>query len=115
MLEANPDYTGPGKSLIETYTMEPFTSQEALLNALKSGQVDVAQLAADNFSQIPALASDGFNIYGTNSPGVFFTAYYNFENTTGNFNAIISQLYMRQALAHLEDHEAVISLSLIHI
>ena len=28
---------------------------------------------------------------------------YNFKDTTGNFNAIASQLYFRQAMQHLED------------
>jgi peptide/nickel transport system substrate-binding protein len=33
---------------------------------------------------------------------------YNFLDTTGHFNAIIAQLYMRQAMAHLEDEAGYI-------
>ena len=36
-------------------------------------------------------------------------ANYNFKDTTGDFNNIIAQLYIRQALAHLEDQQGYIT------
>ena len=34
---------------------------------------------------------------------------YNFEDKTNHFNSIVSQLYFRQAMAHLEDQQGWIS------
>jgi peptide/nickel transport system substrate-binding protein len=34
--------------------------------------------------------------------------YFNFKNTTNNFNKVISQLYVRQAMAHLQNQPAII-------
>lgn len=49
----------------------------------------------------------GYNAYGYPDFGFNYVAY-NFLDTTGDFNHIIAQLYVRQALAHLEDEAGYI-------
>ena len=50
----------------------------------------------------------GYNYFGIPDFGMNF-ANYNFKDTTGDFNNIIAQLYIRQALAHLVDEQGWIT------
>jgi peptide/nickel transport system substrate-binding protein len=57
--------------------------------------------------QVSAVKASGYNAFGYPLFGFNFLAY-NFLDTTGHFNAIIAQLYVRQAMAHLEDEAGYI-------
>ena len=57
--------------------------------------------------QLSTLKGAGYNYYGLPSWGNYFAAY-NFQDKTGDFNNIVSQLYFRQAMQHLEDQEGQI-------
>ena len=57
--------------------------------------------------QLSSLKGAGYNYYGLPSWGNYFAAY-NFQDKTGDFNNIVSQLYFRQAMQHLEDQEGQI-------
>jgi len=98
----NPDYSGPHASVESNFVGLPFTSDAAQFNAIKSGSVDVSVLPPEDNPQIPSLKSTGYNYYGLPAWGDYFAAY-NFKDTTGDFNNIVSQLYFRQAMQHLED------------
>jgi peptide/nickel transport system substrate-binding protein len=57
--------------------------------------------------QMSAVKAAGYHVFGYPGWG-FAYANYNFADKTGDFNNIINQLYIRQALAHLEDQEGYI-------
>jgi peptide/nickel transport system substrate-binding protein len=64
-----------------------------------------------DFTQIPsvpALRHSGYAVFGYPNIGTFGFII-NFKNTSGHYNSIVSQLYVRQAFAHLIDQKAYIS------
>lgn len=103
----NPNYSGPHANPQSTFVGVPFTSDAAQFNAIKSGSVDVAALPSSDNPQIPSLKNSGYNYYGLPAWGDYFAAY-NFKDKTGDFNNIVSQLYFRQAMQHLEDQQGQI-------
>ena len=69
-------------------------SRRARSTSATSRRTDVPQL-----KQVQAC---GYNYFGIPVFGMTF-ANYNFKDKTGDFNNIVSQLYFRQVMAHLED------------
>ena len=61
----------------------------------------------DRLSRSSRGARLGYNEFGYPDFG-WTTPHYNFKDTTGDFNNIVSQLYFRQAMAHLEDEPGYI-------
>jgi peptide/nickel transport system substrate-binding protein len=98
----NTAYSGPHANPMSSFVGVPFTSSTAEWNAIKAGKVDVGYVQPEDFPQIPQLKGLGYNYYGLPVFGSAFVAY-NFKDKTGNFGAIASQLYFRQAMQHLED------------
>lgn len=84
-----------------------FTSSTAELNALKAGHVDVGYIDLNAVPQIPAIERAGYHVYGMPNFGSNFMAF-NYRNTTGHFDKIVSQLYFRQVLAHLTNQKGYI-------
>lgn len=106
-LVPNKAYTGPGKANIASYKLKPFTSASALLAAIETNTVDIARIPPANLTKVPDIQKKGYHVFKGETT-VFYPITYNFKNTTGNFAAIISQLYIRQALAHLQDQAGVV-------
>ncbi len=106
-LVANENYSGPVKPHITTLQEVPFTSTEAEFNQLRSGNLDVGFVDFTDLKQVPTLKADGYNVWGYPDFGWSYVDY-NFKDQTGHFAQIIGQLYIRQALAHLQDEQAVI-------
>ncbi len=106
-MKPNPKYTGPQKAHISELQQVAFTSESAQFNQLRSGSLEVGAVPFSSLAQVPLLKRSGYNVYGY--PGFGF-AYllFNFKDKTGHFDAIIKQLYVRQALAHLQDQPALI-------
>jgi peptide/nickel transport system substrate-binding protein len=103
----NTSYGGPHAAKISTFQAVPFTSDTAEFDAVRAGGIDVGYLPLDDIKQVKAVESGGYNVFGY--PGFFFNyVTYNFADTTGDFNNIIAQLYIRQAIAHLEDEQGYI-------
>jgi peptide/nickel transport system substrate-binding protein len=98
---ANPAYSGQ-KATISTFEEVAFTSDDAEYTALKSGQLTVGLVPSTDYPQIPSLQKQGFNVYGYPDFGWDYMVF-NFKDKTGNWNSIVGQLYVRQALAHLVD------------
>jgi peptide/nickel transport system substrate-binding protein len=98
----NTGYSGPHASPMSNYQGVPFTSNAAEWNAVKTGSVDFGYVPQEDVPQIPQLKGLGYSYYGLPDFGDYFVAY-NYKDTTGHFNAIVSQLYFRQAMQHLED------------
>jgi hypothetical protein len=76
----------------------PFTSNTAEFNAIRSKAIDVAYVDFDDVPQLPTVLRLGYSYFGEPDFGLTFAAY-NYKDTTGDFNNIINQLYIRQAPA----------------
>ena len=103
----NPTYSGQHVSPESNFVGLPFTSDAAAFNAIKAGQVDVANVPPEDMPQLSTLKGIGYNYYGMPAFGDYFVAY-NYMDKTGDFNNIVAQLYFRQAMQHLEDQEGQI-------
>jgi peptide/nickel transport system substrate-binding protein len=108
-MSPNTSYGGPESKDPPTVKLEPFTSDVAEVNAVKAHQVDVGYLPTTDLPEITSIESgaNGYHAFGAPTFGWTYVAY-NFKDTTGNFSDIIGQLYIRQALAHLEDQAGYI-------
>jgi peptide/nickel transport system substrate-binding protein len=98
----NTSYSGPHANPESNYVGVPFTSNAAEWNAVKTGSVDLGYVPQEDNPQIPQLKGLGYNYYGLPDFGDYFVDY-NFQDKTGDFNNVVSQLYFRQAMQHLED------------
>jgi len=97
----NKAYSGPGATTVSTFQSVPFTSDAAEFNALKAGTVDVGYVPLTDVPQVGSITSN-YNEFGYPDFGWTFVVY-NFQDKTAGFNNIIDKLYIRQALAHLEN------------
>lgn len=105
-LTPNASYGGPHATTESTVQFVPFTSDTAEYNAIASGSVDVGYVPLTNVPKLAGLAST-YNEFGYTDFGFNYVSY-NFADTTGDFDNIIDKLYVRQALAHLEDEPGYI-------
>jgi len=102
----NSAYGGPHTSAMSKLTAVPFTSDTAEFNAIKAGSIDAGYAPLVDLPQISSIEST-YNVFGYPDFGWSYVAY-NFKDKTGDFNNIIAQLYIRQAIAHLEDQAGYI-------
>jgi peptide/nickel transport system substrate-binding protein len=105
-MSPNPSYGGPHAKVVSKFQAVPFTSDDAEFNAVKAGKVDIGYMPQTDVPQQGSIKGK-YNIYGE---PVFGWSYitYNFKDTTGHFDKIISQLYFRQAIAHLQNEPGII-------
>ena len=106
-MSPNTSYGGPHAAKISILQAVPFTSPEAEFNAVRTGSIDVGYLPLGDITQVKVIESRGYDVFGYPDFGFNYVTY-NFADTTGDFNNIIAQLYIRQALAHLEDEQGYI-------
>ncbi len=106
-LVVNHAYTGPSKPTIAGIDNVAFTSTSAEFNQLLTGKLTVGSVDSSDIPQIPKLEKEGYNVWGYPDLGFNYITY-NFKDKTGHFNNIINQLYVRQALAHLQNEPGVI-------
>ena len=97
----NPRYGG-GPGPYATILVDTYPSITSQLNALRSGALDVGSIDFSQLGAVGRLRPSGFSVFGGPSFG-WLGAVFNFQDTTGHFDAIIRQLYVRRALAHLID------------
>ncbi len=107
-LVANSAYGGPIKPTISQFDEIAYTSTEAEFNALLSGTLDVGLIDESDIPQLKRLESKGYSAYGEPDFG-FNDVTFNFKDTTDNFDKVIAQPYIRQAIAHLQDQNAEIN------
>jgi peptide/nickel transport system substrate-binding protein len=103
----NATYGGPVKAKFSTLDMNFYTDETAEYDAALSGALSIAYLPFQNLPQLKSLKARGFEVYGYPDMGFNYIAY-NFKDTTNHWNDVISQLYVRQALAHLQNEPAEI-------
>jgi peptide/nickel transport system substrate-binding protein len=97
----NTSYGGPHAATESNFQVVPFTSDQAEYNAIKAGSIDAGYVPLNDVPQSQSLTST-YNEFGYSGFGWNYITY-NFKDTTGDFNNIIDKLYIRQALAHLEN------------
>jgi peptide/nickel transport system substrate-binding protein len=106
-LAPNPSYGGPHSAKVPAVQAIPYTSDTAEFNAVLSKGIDIGYMPLNDVPQLAAVEAAGYHVFGY--PGwQFADATYNFADKTGDFNNIINQLYIRQALAHLENEPGYI-------
>jgi peptide/nickel transport system substrate-binding protein len=106
-LVPNPNYSGT-KATISKFQEVAYTSDAAEYNALRTGQLTVGLIPSTDYPQIPTLTKQGFNVFGEADFGWDYLVF-NFKDKTNNWDKIIGQLYVRQALAHLVDESGYVS------
>jgi peptide/nickel transport system substrate-binding protein len=106
-MSPNTSYGGPRAAKISILQAVPFTSGVAEFNAVRTGSIDVGYLPPGYINQVKVIESRGYDVFGSPDFGFNYVTY-NFADTTGDFNNIIAQLYVRQAFAHLEDEQGYI-------
>jgi peptide/nickel transport system substrate-binding protein len=106
-MAANAAYTGPDKPTITKFEEVAYTSDTAEYTALSDGQLDVGLVPADDYPTIPSLTKSGYVVFGYPDFGWDYMVF-NFKDTAADWNNIIGQLYVRQALAHLVDNPGYI-------
>jgi peptide/nickel transport system substrate-binding protein len=105
--EANPAYAGPTKPKLKYFVEQPYTTDTAELNVLRSGStIDYGYLPPQESSQSGVLASQGY----TTSPWLgwgttFFLMNFNNPKT----GPLIAQTYLRQAMQSLIDQNSFLS------
>jgi len=107
-LDANRGFTLTGKVKFSKLAVETFTSTTSQQNAMLSGSLDVGTLDFSQLTSASTLRRDGYSVYGYPNIGTFGINL-NYKDTTDDFGKVISQLYARQALAHLEDQTAYLT------
>jgi len=101
----NKGYSGPVKPTLSRFTELGFTSDEAELNAVASGSVDLGYLPFSSLPQQSRFASQGYRVVDWPGWDVrWFDPNYNNPKT----GPIFRQLYVRQALEHVMDEQGVI-------
>jgi peptide/nickel transport system substrate-binding protein len=103
----NLTYSGPVKPKISELDNVAFTSTTAEFNQLLTGSLTVGAVDFSDLAQVNRLKSLGYTVWGYPDFGFAYIAY-NFKDKTNDFNNIIDKLYIRQALAHLQNEQAVI-------
>jgi peptide/nickel transport system substrate-binding protein len=107
-LVPNKSYSLSVKPKVSEVEMNTYTSETAVLDALKTGSLDIGPIdAATQLGSIPELKSDGYSVFGTPGFG-WYGGIINFKDTTDDFNKIIVQPYVDQALAELINQNAII-------
>jgi peptide/nickel transport system substrate-binding protein len=91
----NPNYSGAVKPKLAAFVEQPFTTQQAELNVLRTGGIDYGYLPQSEVAQASALEHQGYTFKPWIQWGINYMPV-NFANpTTG---PLFKQLYIRQAL-----------------
>jgi peptide/nickel transport system substrate-binding protein len=106
VFKPNPKYSGPVKAKLSEFVEEPFTTEQAELNVLRSGGVSVGYLPITDISQQQVIAQSGYTLNTWLDAGINYFPY-NFNNPT--VGPIFKQLYIRQAFQHLINQPQYIS------
>jgi peptide/nickel transport system substrate-binding protein len=106
VFKPNPKYSGPVKAKLSEFIEEPFTTEQAELNVLRSGDVSVGYLPVTDISQQQVIAQSGYTLNAWLDAGINYFPY-NFNNPT--VGPIFKQLYIREAFQHLINQPQYIS------
>lgn len=96
----NKKYSGPNKPKVSEFEELPFTSASAEYDALRSGTVDYGYVPTTDVGALGSLKAAGYNVdpwyeWGLTFIGILFN--------NPKYQALVSQLYIRQAMQTLID------------
>ncbi len=94
----NKKYSGPNKPKISEFQELPFTSASAEYDALRSGTVDYGYVPTTDIGALGSLKASGYNVNPWYEWGLTFVGIL-FNNP--KYQALVSQLYIRQAMQSL--------------
>jgi peptide/nickel transport system substrate-binding protein len=103
----NKGYSGPDKAHVATWVNQAYTTDTAMLDALRSGgALTVAPLPLNDLGQIGELKAEGYSTATQAIPGVagMMLNFYNAQ--TG---AMFRQLYLRQAMEDLINRPQIVA------
>jgi peptide/nickel transport system substrate-binding protein len=103
----NTHYSGPDKPKLSRFVVQPFTTDTAELNALRSGNgPDVGNVPLNDVRQLGVLESEGYSTATLYVPGVaeIMPNLYN-----ADVGALLRQLYIRQVLEDLINRPQIVS------
>jgi peptide/nickel transport system substrate-binding protein len=107
VLVPNPSYGLKPKPNF-TFVENTYTSSTALVNAMESGAVEIGQIdPGTQLGVIPTLEQKGFSVFGAPEWG-WFGGFFNFKDTTNDFNKVLAQPYIRGVFAQLTDEQAIV-------
>jgi peptide/nickel transport system substrate-binding protein len=101
----NTRYSGSVKPKIDKFVEQPFTSEQAELNVLRSGGVDYGYLPQSEVAQAKALQAQGYTFAPWISWGINYMPF-NFASPT--VGSMFKQLYIRQALQMVIDQKGYV-------
>jgi peptide/nickel transport system substrate-binding protein len=104
-LTRNGKYSGH-KAYANKIEFLSYTSTSSEFNALRTNKIDIGFVDQSDIAAIPSITGN-YNVWGEPNFGWNYVVY-NFKDKTNNFDKIIGQLYIRQALAHLQNESSVI-------
>ncbi|HEX3488796.1 MAG TPA: peptide ABC transporter substrate-binding protein [Streptosporangiaceae bacterium] len=103
----NKHYSGPDKPVLSKVVNEAFTTDTAVLNALRSGgSLDVGSLPLNDIRQSGVLKSEGYSLATLHVPGVAAITP-NFYNA--QVGPVLRQLYIRQAMEDLINRPQIVA------
>ncbi len=101
----NPKYTGPVKPKISTLILEPFTSDTAEYNSLRSGSLTYGYIPPQDAAQKAVVEGAGYRI----DPWIGWQInYIPYNHANPKVGPIFNQLYFRQAVQELVDQPVYI-------
>ncbi|HVB14750.1 MAG TPA: ABC transporter substrate-binding protein [Candidatus Dormibacteraeota bacterium] len=99
----NKNYSGTPKPTISAFVEEPFTTNLAEFNALRSGSLTIGFLPSEDYSQKASLEKT--ENYKLNPWYLFGFVYAGLNFTSPTVGPMFRQLYFRQALQYLVDQK----------
>jgi len=91
---------------LNSVTFEPFTSDTAEFDSLRSGSIDYGYIPVSDLSQEKLLEAEGYKVQPWVGWAVSYIPY-NFDNPA--MGAVFKQLYVRQALQTAVDQNTIVS------
>jgi peptide/nickel transport system substrate-binding protein len=104
----NKRYSGPGKPRLSGYSIYSFSSDTAETDAVRDGIVDFGFVPYSDVGEISYFKSQGDKV----APWTYFYNEVVEFGYTGPWKALVSQLYIRQALQHLVDESLYVNQTL---
>ncbi|MHB8506715.1 MAG: ABC transporter substrate-binding protein, partial [Acidimicrobiales bacterium] len=102
----NPDYSGPQKARFSKLNVLVYTSTQAMFDNMIAGALDMGTVDSSDLPSVHEIATR-YHVFGLPAYG-FQNDFFNFADKTNDFDHVIAQLYVRQALAHLVDQQGYI-------
>lgn len=103
-LVASPSYDGEDKASISSFTMQPYTSDDAEFNILRSGSIDYGFIPPNSMTQQKYIEKQGYTVKPWYGWSITYMPF-NFNNPKSG--PIFAQKYIRQAMQHLIDQEGI--------